>query len=191
MAQELEINVDVAPGTPGYISWVDSTVCYASVTDGETVFNQAAAERIRVMNDQHRVRAQGATKLMHGKTQLRPMRDRRHGETIEEWEAGVLFECTLTAHVRVQAIVPYMSTLLNRRFHMRSLQGTVQAADGGVQRRGWSAWLQGHVCFRTTPILQVHTVTIPADLVTNDVVSGTGCTFFKILVHTLPGFALE
>jgi hypothetical protein len=70
------------------------------------VFNQAAAERIRVMNDQHRIRAQGATKLMHDKTQLRPMRDRRHGETVEEWEAGVHPECTLTVYMRVQAIVP-------------------------------------------------------------------------------------
>jgi hypothetical protein len=72
-----------------------------------------------------------------------------------------------------------MRVLLNRSFHMRSLQGTVQAAIGGVQRRSWSAWLQGHVFFQTTPLLQVHTVTMHANFATNDVVSGTGVHIFQ------------
>jgi hypothetical protein len=115
MAQKLETNPDVAPGASGYVRWVDSTVCYASVTDGVAEFDQTAAERIRVMNDRHRVRAQGATKLMHDMTQLRPMRDRRHGEQIEAWEAGVLLECILTSYMCVTAIAFFIIMHLQLR----------------------------------------------------------------------------
>jgi hypothetical protein len=87
LVQKLEVNADVPPADPDYIHWVDSTICYATVVDGTAVFNQAAADQNRVRNEQHKLRARGATKLMHDKIRLRPMRDRRHGEALEAWEA--------------------------------------------------------------------------------------------------------
>jgi hypothetical protein len=97
LVQKLEINTDMAVGDAEYTSWVDSTVCYTKVMDGRVVFDQVAANEIRVANDQHKLRAQSATKLMHDKVLLHPMRDRLHGETIEEWEEGTFIHHTLTS----------------------------------------------------------------------------------------------
>ncbi len=88
MVQKLEVNHEWAVDDPRRISWVDSTVCYSTVVDGVAVFNEAAAENIRVNNDQNRLRAQGAARLMHDKIQARPMRDKQQDETVEAWEAG-------------------------------------------------------------------------------------------------------
>jgi hypothetical protein len=97
LVQKLEINADVAIGNPGCTSWVDSTVCYTKLMDGEVVFDQDAANDIRVTNDQHRLRAQKATKLMRDKILLHPMRDRQYGESIEAWEEGKFIHPTLTS----------------------------------------------------------------------------------------------
>jgi hypothetical protein len=88
MAQKLEINADVPAEDPDFVTWVDSTICYSTVTEGVAVFDEVAADNIRVQHDQHKLRAQGATTLMHNMVQKRPMRDRQQGETVEAWEEG-------------------------------------------------------------------------------------------------------
>jgi hypothetical protein len=88
MVQKLEINVDVPVGDPGHVTWIDSTICYSTVIEGVAVFDEAAAENIRVKNNQHQLRSQGATKLMHDKVRERPMRARQQDETVAAWEAG-------------------------------------------------------------------------------------------------------
>jgi hypothetical protein len=89
--QVLQINGDIAPNEPGHITWTDGKVCYSASVAGSFTFNEDAANGIRVTDELHSRRAEGAAALMRQCITAWPMPERDHEESVQTWEERKLF----------------------------------------------------------------------------------------------------
>jgi hypothetical protein len=92
--QVLRISGDIALHEPGHSAWVDDKVCYSADVAGSVIFNEEAANRIRVTDEMHKRRAEGAAALMRDCITAWPMSDQSHEESVQAWEERKsLFRC--------------------------------------------------------------------------------------------------
>jgi hypothetical protein len=88
--QTLRINPSRPPGQPGHTFWEDGMICYSVEEDGVQVFNEQGARAIRVTEEQHRKRAQGAAVLMSDCVAQRPLPNQEEGESVQTWEERMI-----------------------------------------------------------------------------------------------------
>jgi hypothetical protein len=97
--QVLRIDPTIPPGQPGHTFWEDGMVCYSAEEDGVQVFNEQGARAIRVTEELHRKRAEGAAVLMSKCIAQRPLPYRAEGDSVHTWEERMILYASLSSGV--------------------------------------------------------------------------------------------